>query len=267
MSGKSNNLALALFSKSVMKQAKLKAILRFLPVTSRLTCLDIGGDNGVVSYFLRQHGGTWHSGDLTEEAVGSIRELVGDNCYLFDGGRTPFDDKVFDLVVVIDFLEHISDDKGFTTELARILKDGGLLVVNVPHRKKFSLIRPLRLLLGLTDEKHGHLRPGYNARELGELLSPRFVVTEQRTYSRFFSEFVDAALSFVFAAFGGGRGKKSAKGVIVTGRDVKKGGLYKVFAAAYPLIWLFTRLDSLVFFTRGYCLIVRAVKKPPGSTP
>ncbi len=263
MNEKSDNLALALFSKSVMKQAKLKAILRFLPDTARLTCLDIGGDNGVVSYFLRRQGGTWHSGDLTEEAVSSIRELVGDNCHLLDDGRTPFGDKTFDLVVIIDFLEHIHDDKGFVAELARILKDDGQLVVNVPHRKPLSLIRPLRLLLGLTDAKHGHLRPGYGARELEKLLAPDFTVTARRTYSRFFSEFVDAVLSFVFATVGGGKGKKSAKGVIVTGRDVRKGGLYKAFAASYPLIWLFTRLDGLLFFTRGYCLAVRAVKQPP----
>ena len=78
------------------------------------------------------------------------------------GWRAAFPDRSFDLVVVIDFLEHIAGDRGFVAELRRILRDDGVLVVNVPHRKPWSLIRPLRLALGLTDEQHGHLRPGYS---------------------------------------------------------------------------------------------------------
>ena len=41
-----------------------------------LRCLDLGSDNGVVSLLLRERGGSWASGDLTEEAVASIRSLV-----------------------------------------------------------------------------------------------------------------------------------------------------------------------------------------------
>jgi SAM-dependent methyltransferase len=247
---------LTLFSKSVMKQAKLQAILQYLPDTRDSVCLDIGGDNGVISYYLRQRGGDWYSADLTEEAVSSIRELVGANCLTLDGGRTPFEDGFFDLVVIIDFLEHIPDDGGFAAEVARILKGDGLLIVNVPHFKKISLIRPLRLLLGLTDEKHGHLRPGYTREELHSLLEPRFLIRENSTYSRFFSELIDALLSFVYTTFGQGRGKESAKGVLVTGRDVKKGGgMFRLLSMAYPVIWLITRLDRLLFFTRGYSLI------------
>lgn len=259
-----NNMALALFSKSVMKQAKLKAILECLPDTDGLVCMDIGGDNGVVSYYLRQRGGAWKSADLTEEAVASIKELAGDECLVLDGGRTPFEDGTFDLVVIIDFLEHIPDDRGFVAEMNRVMKDNGLLVVNVPHHKKLSTIRPLRLLLGLTDEKHGHLRPGYTLEGLKELFGGLFEVSAHRTYSRFFSEFVDALLSFVYTTVGKGKGKESQKGVIVTSKDVKGGGMFRIFSAAYPFIWLFTRLDKLLFFTRGYSLIVKA-RKVPGA--
>ena len=98
--------------------------------------------------------------------MAAIRELVGDRCLRLDGGAIPLPDHSFDLVVVIDFLEHIPDDRGFVSELRRILRDDGVLVVNVPHRKRWSLIRPLRLALGLADEQHGHLRPGYSRQEL-----------------------------------------------------------------------------------------------------
>jgi SAM-dependent methyltransferase len=257
--------ALALFGKSVMKQAKLAAIRGLLPPTAGLACLDIGGDNGVISHFLRRDGGTWHSGDLTAEAVESIRELVGERCHLLDGDRTPFPDASFDLVVIIDFLEHIPGDRAFVAETARILSPGGTLVVNVPHRKRWSLIRPLRLLLGLTDEKHGHLRPGYSRRELADLLAPHFTLEVTRAYSRFFTEFLDAILSFVHTTVGSGKGKKSAKGVIVTGRDVKKaGGMFRVFSLAYPLFRTWSLLDRLIPFTDGHVLIVRARRATGG---
>ena len=61
--------ALALYRRSVLKQRKLDEIVRALGVTDGLRCLDLGSDNGVVSLLLRERGGAWASGDLTEEAV------------------------------------------------------------------------------------------------------------------------------------------------------------------------------------------------------
>ena len=68
--------ALALYRRSVLKQRKVEEIVRSLGETSGLRCLDLGSDNGVVSLLLRERGGSWASGDLTEEAVASIRSLV-----------------------------------------------------------------------------------------------------------------------------------------------------------------------------------------------
>ena len=132
--------AVALFRKSVLKQAKFRRITELLddPVGQR--CLDIGADNGVISLLLRRRGGSWASADLDEHTVASIRELVGDDVHRLDGARTPFPDRTFDQVVVVDYLEHIPDDDRFAAELARILRPGGRVIVNVPHRKPRSLL-------------------------------------------------------------------------------------------------------------------------------
>ena len=74
-------------------------------------------------------------------------------------------------------------------------RPGGLLVVNTPHLKR-TLLRRLRHALGQTDEKHGHLRPGYTPERLRELLGRSFEMERHRTYSRFFSEAVDTALNW-----------------------------------------------------------------------
>ncbi|GAG58859.1 unnamed protein product, partial [marine sediment metagenome] len=112
-----NNWHLTLFKKSILKQQKLKAISLFLGRTSGKKCLDIGGDNGIISYFLRERGGEWTSADLEDAAVCSIRALVETNVYKIDGKSTPFANNTFDTVVIIDFLEHISTDALFIEEL------------------------------------------------------------------------------------------------------------------------------------------------------
>jgi len=160
--------AKALFRRSVLKQRKLEELVRALGATAGLRCLDLGSDNGVVSLLLRERGGSWASGDLTAEAVASIRSLVGDEVELVRGDHLPWPDASFDRVAVVDMLEHVPDESTFARELARITKPAGRLVVNTPHLKR-TLLRRVRHALGQTDEKHGHLRPGYTPAHLAEL--------------------------------------------------------------------------------------------------
>jgi SAM-dependent methyltransferase len=246
--------AVRLFRLSVLKQRKLFEIRAMLGSTGGRRCLDLGSDNGVVSLLLRQGGGEWASADLTEEAVSSIRDLVGTDVHQVTGGVLPFPDGEFHSVVVVDMIEHLADDQAFVSELARITKPGGLLVVNTPHLK-FTLLRSLRHQLGLTDARHGHLRPGYSAASLRSLLTDRFVLEAERTYSRFFSELVDTLLNLGLGSLGK---KDSSKGMVVTRSDLHRHRrLLWAYSLVYPLVWLATRLDALVPAS-GYMLIVRA---------
>ena len=251
--------ALALFRRSVLKQRKLAEITGVLGPTDGLRCLDLGSDNGVVSLLLRREGGRWASADLTDEAVASIRELVGDDVHrVREGEALPFADREFDRVVVVDMLEHVADEARFVAELARITKPGGLLVVNTPHRKDTAL-RRLRHAIGQTDEKHGHLRPGYTAESLGAVLTPCFDLRAHKTYSRFFSEAVDTAVNWGVERLGK---RPSAKGIVVTGADVNRhGGAFRVYSIVYPALWAMSRLDALVPWTSGYMLIGAAVRR------
>jgi methyltransferase family protein len=156
-------------------------------------------------------------------------------------------------VVVADMLEHAPDEARFVSELVRIVKPGGSLIVNTPHLKP-TLLRRLRHALGQTDAKHGHLRPGYDVARLQQLLAPAFTLEAAHTYSRFFSELVDTAINW-----GGSRlGKQgSAKGMVVTGGDVARHRkLFGAYSVLYPFVWCVTRLDAIVPAS-GYMLIAR----------
>jgi ubiquinone/menaquinone biosynthesis C-methylase UbiE len=249
---------LRLFYKSVLKQQKYNEITRMLGPTDHLCCLDIGADNGVLSFLLRQHGGMWKSADLDEQVVQLIRSLVETDVYQIDGRSVPFEDNSFDRVVIIDVLEHIHTDKEFIIELHRILKPGGILIINVPHIKN-SLLRQFRLWLGQTDELHGHVRYGYTVDSLRQLLGDRYKIETHKTYSKFFSEFIDTLIRQAVAVVKRRKNRHGQKGHVVTSEDLTANeAMFKLYSLIYPIVWLISKLDSLLFLTSGYMLIVKA---------
>jgi len=260
MTATESEWALALFRKSVLKQAKLRRILDLLDDPADKTNLDIGADNGVISYLLRQRGGRWASADLDPRAVASIRQLVATEVYQLDGARLPFGDRTFDQVVVVDYLEHIEDDRGFARELARVLVPGGRAVVNVPHLLPGSPLNRFRHWLGLTDAWHGHLRPGYSIESLSETLGPRFRIERAVTYSRLGSELVDTGLNGLFEVMRRRTGgAPSSKGSVVTQTDLQRyRRQFRMLALLYPALRLLAAADRLLPWQAGHKLIVAA---------
>ena len=250
---------LQLFNKSVLKQTKFENIISVLGPTDGLHCLDIGSDNGVISYLLRRQGGTWKSADLDERSVGAIEELVQHNVYRIDGTGTPFNDNEFDRVVLIDFLEHIPDDAGFMQELHRILKPDGVLILNAPHIKSGPLVR-FRHALGLTEEEHGHLRPGYTHDSIRNLCGEYFTLKTFDTYTKSCSKLIDTLMVFVFTMLKRNKSeKKTGRGILVTGKEMRMyRAWFRAYSLIYPVVWFFAKLDALLFFETGFMLIARA---------
>jgi ubiquinone/menaquinone biosynthesis C-methylase UbiE len=250
--------ALKLLSKSPLKRDKVAAILSVIGPVDGKRCLDLGSDNGVVSLLLRRQGGSWASGDLTPETVGAIRGLVGTDVHLVQENRLPFPDAEFDLVVVADMIEHVTNEAAFVRELTRVLKPGGRLIVNTPHERN-TLLRKTRLALGQTDEKHGHVRPGYTRDSLTRLLEGSFDVQTTKTYTKAFSETVDTIMQWGLETIGK---KGSKKGVVVTGGDLDRHAkLFTAYSALFPFVWTFSRLDTLLLMNEGYRLLLTARKK------
>lgn len=89
-------------------------------------------------------------------AVGAVRG---------DATRLPFADGVFDAVITSEVLEHVPDDTAALTDMARVLRPGGVLAATVPSWL------PEKINWMLSDDYHAPAVPGghvriYSATEL-----------------------------------------------------------------------------------------------------
>ncbi len=99
--------------------------------------------------------------------------------------QLPFGDASFDKVFCLDTLEHVQDESQTLSEIYRVLKPGGALVLSVPHdflnfldpdeltRGLRNVVRKIRNRKRLDHPKHRH----YNEAQLRQLLS-RFEVVQ-----------------------------------------------------------------------------------------
>lgn len=81
--------------------------------------------------------------DVNREAVERGRPAIPEGTELLaikKGARLDFEDGSFDSVSLIGVLEHVHNQQGLLDELRRVLKPGGLLVVNVPGKHLFSFL-------------------------------------------------------------------------------------------------------------------------------
>jgi len=258
-------LQLARFRVSVLKQAKWRELSRAAGDTRGKRALDLGTDNGVISWLFREQGGDWESADLTSHAVRAIRRTLGEPATEIHDARLPYGDATFDLIVVADMLEHVADDRALLAEIARCLKVGGRAVLNVPRLKPLGMLHPLRRAVGLTDAWHGHLHSGYDARALRHLLPPTMRLVSTREYVRFFSYALDTSLNAASGRARGGATIRTAKGTVsAKAADEKPVGL--AVKMMYPVMRAFAALDALLPFTHGY-MLVATLERTPGSTP
>lgn len=80
--------------------------------------------------------------------------------YFYDGKKFPFNDSSFDSVVTNQVLEHVFNPDGFLSEIGRVLKDDGKLLLTVPfvwdeHEQPYDYARYSSFGLKSLLEKNG----------------------------------------------------------------------------------------------------------------
>lgn len=277
---------LAMFRKGLKKRLRLKALKKLLlPVAPEERCLLLtcGDNNGAMNYFLRELGGRWSWADLEDGAIAEISALLGDPVAHVAEDRLPYDDASFDRIVVIDVHEHVDDPRIVTHELARILKPGAQLVITTPNGDEQKLAVRIKSLVGMSKEAYGHTRVGLTAPEIEQLMIADGVQpVSTGWFSRFFTEMLELTINFMYVKVlnrdkGAGPTPPSRDGHVhhageeedehdahdhpeiapATAEQLRKVQTsYRIYSIIFPVYWLISQLDHLLFFDDGYCVIV-----------
>jgi SAM-dependent methyltransferase len=121
----------------------------FLSASPGPRVLNAGAGQGSFSLRLARLGFEVTSVDESAAAVDVLRQRLPGRVELADVAALPFADDSFDAAVLGEVLEHVSDDEGALSEVARVLKASGVLAVSVPAN-------PARF--GPSDRWAGHVR-------------------------------------------------------------------------------------------------------------
>jgi len=128
--------------------------------TDRPLILDLGCGVGTHLKILSELGEVWGADPSPTALDYCRRRFAGRLDYLSLPDHVPYEAKTFDVVVMLDVLEHVEDDAGALARLHDILKPGGTLLLTVPalnwmwtqydvhsHHYRRYYRRPLRTLL------------------------------------------------------------------------------------------------------------------------
>jgi SAM-dependent methyltransferase len=108
----------------------VRAMLDGLALPAPCAILDAGCGSGRTLDDLTGYGDV-RGVDVSREAVAATRAR-GHDAYRADVGDLPFADGSFDLVTCLDVVEHTPDDRRTLSELRRVTRPGGVLLVTVP---------------------------------------------------------------------------------------------------------------------------------------
>jgi len=262
---------LQIYKKSLKKKEKIDLLLQALPDLHGKRCLEVGCARGTVSHFLRSKGGSWLHADTDYGNVAAAIALLKADVIQIPPNVLPFPDSSFDVIVSLDYLEHVHDDQAALNELRRVLKPGGQLLISTPTTGSNFVLNRIKPLIGLTLDKYGHVREGYDLLDLSaRLRNQGYEIQSSCTYSRFFTELIEMGINFAFVKILGksteGDSAKRDGNITIGSKESfqKHQGSMKLYSMAYPFVFAFTRLDKLIPW-QGYALMIEARKGEDGG--
>lgn len=153
-------------------EARLRFLLAHVPAGARV--LDIGCGEGRFTAELLRAGREAVGGDVADAPLLRARrsEPALDVRLLPVDSRWPFEDCSFDAVWAGEVIEHVADTTGWLSEVRRVLRSGGVIVLSTPAHEFLT-----RVALGLSarafeshfDPRVDHLR-FYTRRALTRML-------------------------------------------------------------------------------------------------
>lgn len=135
-----------------------------------LDLIEVGCGAGWLSPQLLQFGRVTAT-DLADEVIERARRRTPEVQFVAgDFRELEFDDEAFDVVVSLEVLAHVEDQRAFVTKLRRLLKPGGHLLLSTQNRPVLDRLNRI------PPPEPGQLRRWVDRTELRNLLTPQFDV-------------------------------------------------------------------------------------------
>jgi 2-polyprenyl-3-methyl-5-hydroxy-6-metoxy-1,4-benzoquinol methylase len=125
--------------------------------------LDVGCGEGRFAHELARAGASVLGIDVAEEPLGRARRLHGDlELHVVpEAGPWPLEDSSFDVVWAGEVIEHVLDTSAWLSEVRRVLRSGGRLLISTPAHGRARLLRLALSKRGFAshfDPRADHLR-------------------------------------------------------------------------------------------------------------
>ncbi|MHA1279976.1 MAG: class I SAM-dependent methyltransferase [Candidatus Helarchaeota archaeon] len=160
----------------VCRRKMIHAILeQILPMNEpKPRILDLGCGSGSMFNTARKHG-EYLGIEYDAKAAANCKQK-GAQVIIGDGMNIPLKDESFDLIMLLDCLEHVEEDRQILNECYRVLIHEGLILISVPA---------FRILWTTFDEHSYHIRR-YNCSDLIKLLENNDIKTIKVTHLFFY---------------------------------------------------------------------------------
>ena len=76
--------------------------------------------------------------DVSSEAIAEAQYSYPGIKFVHISSKIPFPNSYFDVVTMLDVLEHVPNEHDVLSEITRVLVKGGVLILSVPHRGLFA---------------------------------------------------------------------------------------------------------------------------------
>lgn len=133
---------LARWAKERLDYIKAKSWLERLP-TSRFVFLDVGCGNGRYLKMMHQLGVPKDQLYGVEMSTEAIAQLNSEGFHGYEGRIEDVEAELprdyFDLIILLQVLEHVEDPRSLILSLSRLLKRGGILVIETPNTRSLDV--------------------------------------------------------------------------------------------------------------------------------
>ena len=178
--------------------------------------LDLGCADGLYSQAISNRNNEVVGIDINIDFLHKERQSNSLSFLVANGKELPFKDETFNAILCVDVIDHVSNDEQVLSEIYRVLKPNGQLVISIPNRNFPFTYDPINFVLGKINRRmpigiwgFGHKRI-YSFEHVTSLLKKyRFNIVQTRYLTHDLAACFENYLSTIFQWVGVREKKKS----------------------------------------------------------